>query len=72
MDVYQELTYTQVRELAMAQYVDDNKISVGMWAKQNGYIKKKRQKDNRVYTAYIKMNNGNSNNNDHDKNNAQI
>lgn len=61
MNDYQELTYEQVRELAMAQYVDDNKISIGVWAKQNGYFKKKRQKDNRVYTAYIKMNNDNVN-----------
>lgn len=59
MNDYQELTYEQVRELAMAQYVDDNKISIGVWAKQNGYFKKKKQKENRVYTAYIKMNNDN-------------
>lgn len=61
MNDYQELTYEQVRELAIAQYVDDNKISIGVWAKQNGYFKKKKQKDNRVYTAYIKMNNDNVN-----------
>lgn len=61
MNDYQELTYEQVRELAMAQYVDDNKISIGVWAKQNGYFKKKKQKGNRVYTAYIKMNNDNVN-----------
>lgn len=59
MNDYQELTYEQVRELAMAQYVDDNKINIGVWAKQNGYFKKKRQKENRVYTVYIKMNNDN-------------
>ncbi len=52
----QELTYEQVRELALAQYVDDNKISIGVWSKHNGYFKRKRQKDNRVYTVYIKMN----------------
>lgn len=61
MNDYQELTYEQVRELAIAQYVDDNKISIGVWAKQNGYFKKKKQKENRVYTAYIKMNNDNVN-----------
>lgn len=62
MNDYQELTYEQVRELALAQHVDDNKISIGVWAKQNGYFKKKRQKDNRVYTVYIKINNDNTNN----------
>lgn len=60
MNDCKELTYEQVRELAIARYVDDNKISIGVWAKQNGYIKKKRQKDNRVYTIYIKMNNDNA------------
>lgn len=60
MNDCKELTYAQVRELAIARYVDDNKISIGVWAKQNGYIKKKRQKDNRVYTVYIKMNNDNA------------
>lgn len=60
MNGCQELTYEQVRELAIARYVDDNKISIGVWAKHNGYIKKKRQKDNRVYTVYIKMDNDNA------------
>ncbi|MCD7941385.1 MAG: hypothetical protein LUH50_15765 [Bacteroides intestinalis] len=62
MNDYQELTYEQVRKLALAQHVDDNKISIGVWAKQNGYFKKKRQRDNRVYTVYIKINNYNVNN----------
>ena len=57
MNDYQEFTYEQVRELALAQHVDDNKPSIGVWAKQNSYLKKRRQKDNRVYTVYIKMNN---------------
>ncbi|MCE9001222.1 hypothetical protein ACIXUF_18915 [Bacteroides fragilis] len=57
MNDYQELTYEQVRKLALAQHVDDNKTSIGVWAKQNSYLKKRRQKDNRVYTVYIKMNN---------------
>ena len=57
MNDYQKFTYEQVRELALAQHVDDNKTSIGVWAKQNSYLKKRRQKDNRVYTVYIKMNN---------------
>lgn len=73
MNDYQELTYAQVRELAIAQHVDDNKISIGVWAKQNGYFKKKRQKDNRVCTIYIKMNNDKINyNNDYEQENDQI
>ena len=56
-DDLQVFNYEQVRELALAQHVDDNKISIGVWAKQHGYSKKKKQKDNRVYTIYIKINN---------------
>lgn len=58
----QELTYEQVREFALARHVDDNKTSIGVWAKQNGYFKRKKQRDNRVYTVYIKINNYNVNN----------
>lgn len=41
----------------MAQNVDDSKTTIGIWAKLNGFSKKRKQKDNRVYTVYIKMNN---------------
>ncbi len=59
-NAYQTFNYQQIRELALAQHVDDNKISIGVWAKQNGYFKRKRQRDNRVYTVYIKMSNDNT------------
>ena len=49
MNDCKELTYEQVRENAIARYVDDNKTASESGLKQNGYIKKKRQKDNRVY-----------------------
>ena len=52
-----EIAFLQLRELALAQHVDDNKISIGVWAKLNGYFKKRRQKDNKVYTIYIKVRN---------------
>lgn len=70
MNDYQELTYEQVRELALAQHVGDNKIGIGAWAKKNGYFKKKKQKDNRVYTIYIKMSSDKINNsNDYERQN---
>lgn len=73
MNDYQELTYEQVRQLALARHVDDNKISIGVWAKQNGYIKRKKQRDNRVYTVYIKINNYNINNeNDYEQPNGKF
>ena len=44
MNDCKELTYEQVRELAIARYVDDNKISIGVWAKQNGTSRRRDKK----------------------------
>ena len=30
---------------------------IGIWAKLNGYSKRRKQRDNKVYTVYIKMSN---------------
>lgn len=59
-----ELTFNQLRELALTQNVDDSKTTIGIWAKLNGYSKKRRQRDNKVYTVYIKMSNSKFNTND--------
>lgn len=64
-----ELTFKQLRELALAHHIADNRTMIGIWAKLNGYSKKRKQRDNKVYTVYIKMNNGNSYNKNYDKNN---
>ena len=52
-----ELTFKQLRELALAHQVQDSKTVIGIWAKLNGYSKRRKQRDNKVYTVYIKMNN---------------
>jgi hypothetical protein len=57
MNDKQEFSYKQLRQLALTQGVDDNKISIGIWGKLNGYSKKRIQKDNKVSTVYIKMSN---------------
>lgn len=65
-----EFTFEELRELAMAQNVDDSKTTIGIWAKLNGFSKKRKQKDNKVYTVYIKMSNNKSNtinNNEHEQ-----
>lgn len=64
MDEDIELTFNQLRELALTQNVDDSKTTIGIWAKLNGYSKKRRQRDNKVYTVYIKMSNNKFNTND--------
>ena len=52
-----ELTFKQLRELALAHQVEDSKTVIGICAKLNGYSKKRRQRDNKVSTVYIKMSN---------------
>lgn len=65
MNRQQELSFDELRELALAQQVEDSKTVIGIWAKLNGYSKKRKQKDNKVYTVYTKMNTfiANKNNN---------
>ena len=52
-----ELTFKQLRELALAHHIADNRTMIGIWAKLNGYSKRRKQRDNKVYTVYIKMSN---------------
>ena len=56
-----EFSYEELRELALAHQVEDSKTVIGIWAKLNGYSKRRKQKDNKVYTVYIKMSNDKSN-----------
>ena len=50
-----ELTFKQLRELALAHHIADNRTMIGIWAKLNGYSKRRKQRDNKVYTVYIKI-----------------
>lgn len=57
-----ELNYDEIRELAIQKGVKDTKVSIGMWAKFNGYIKYKRIiKDNKFMWIYRKYQNDESN-----------
>lgn len=48
----QLFTYEEIREKALLQGVSDNKVSIGMWASLNGYIKTRKQIKKKVYTVY--------------------
>lgn len=63
-----ELTFKQLRELALAHHIADNRTMIGIWAKLNGYSKRRKQRDNKVYTVYIKMSNNKSNTNNNYEN----
>ena len=58
-----EFSFEELRELALAHQVEDSKTVIGIWAKLNGYSKRRKQRDNKVYTVYIKMNDINLQNN---------
>lgn len=47
-------TYEQIRIKALNDNVDDNKVSIGIWARLSGYFKIRKQKDNVQTTYYFK------------------
>lgn len=49
-------TFNEVRKLAIKNNSKDNKVSVGIWAKLNGYIKIKKQIDKHRIILYIRTN----------------
>lgn len=59
MKTYKEderLKFSDIRELALKEGVEDNKVSIGIWAKQNGYKKKQsKDKNRRNYVYYSKL-----------------
>ena len=57
MNTKQEFSFEELRRLALAHHVKDSKTVIGIWAKLNGYFKKRKQRDNKVYTVYIKISN---------------
>ena len=57
MNNQEEFSFEELRRLALAHQVKDNKPVIGIWAKLNGYSKRRKQRDNKVYTVYIKMSN---------------
>lgn len=64
-----EFNFEELRELALAHQVEDSKTVIGIWAKLNGYSKRRKQRDNKVYTVYVKMSNNKFNTNtDYDNN----
>ena len=44
------LTFQDLRVIAVKNGVPDNKTEIGIWAKNNGYYKMRKQKDKKVTT----------------------
>lgn len=48
------ITFEQLRLIAVKNNVPDNKTEIGIWAKNNGFYKMRKQKDRKVTTYYFK------------------
>lgn len=50
-------TYNQIRQLAISKGVADNKVSIGIFAKLQGYVKIKKQinKERKIYYILEKL-----------------
>ena len=48
-------TFEQLKEMAFKDGITGNKVAVGIWAKMNGFLKKKKQINKRRITFYFKL-----------------
>lgn len=49
------ITYEELRQIALKDNIADNKVSIGIWAKINGYEKVKREiRNNKFVWLYRK------------------
>lgn len=48
-------TFEQLKEMAFSDGITGNKVAVGIWAKMNGFLKKKKQINKRRITFYFKL-----------------
>lgn len=49
------ITYEELRILAIKEDIPDNKVSIGMYAKMNGYYQIKKQIDKKTKILYYKL-----------------
>lgn len=50
-------TFEQLKEMAFKDGITGNKVAVGIWARMNGFLKKKKQINKRRITFYFKLDN---------------
>lgn len=51
----QLLTFNELADLAAKEGIHKDKVSVGVWAKANGYIRTRKQINKKVYIGYYKV-----------------
>lgn len=48
--------YADIRKIALKNGVKDNKVSIGMWAKLNGFVNKRKMTKGKTQIIYYKDN----------------
>lgn len=47
-------TYNEIRDIAISKGISNNKVSIGIWAKLNGFIKVKQKiENNKIVSVYM-------------------
>ena len=49
------ITFKELRNIALKNGVVDDKVHIGIWAQQNGYIKKRIQRDYKIGYYYMQI-----------------
>lgn len=50
-------TFEELKEIAFNNGIIGNKVTIGIWARMNGYLKKKKQINKKRITLYFKVGN---------------
>lgn len=48
-------TFKELKEIAFNNGITGNKVTIGIWARMNGYLKKKKQINKKRITYYFKL-----------------
>ena len=49
-------TFKELKQIAFNNGITGNKVTIGIWARMNGYLKKKKQINKHRITYYFKLN----------------
>ena len=55
-------TFEELKQMAFSEGITGNKVTIGIWAKMKGFLKKKKQINKRRITFYFKLDNWQSRN----------
>ncbi len=50
-------TFEELKQMAFSEGITGNKVTIGIWAKMKGFLKKKKQMNKQRITLYFKIGN---------------